>query len=118
MSNHVKMSGVIKIGPPFEAGNIPRFATVEFDCIRAREPFVPVIITGIIPTGADWSYEETLTDDLNAIIGMLPPDTLYIGHFECTDEYNDMWRVYIVDGQVVTVRPIITWPEVSGATAA
>lgn len=118
MSNHVKMYGRIMISPEFQApGSIPQFTTVRFTYTKDRTAFAPYLIHGIEATGAEWSYPETLTDDLDAIIGMLPHDTLYIGHFECTDEYNDMWRVYIVNGKVLTVHPTIVWPEVPGAAA-
>lgn len=122
MSNRANLCGVIAIRPHFlPPGRPGSLQTVKFAVWsggRSAGIFENEVITGIVPTGVEWAHEEHVVPDLVRIVESLPRGTRYIGYLEGNDEYQDLWRVYIVNGKPVVIRPTITWPEVPGVATA
>lgn len=118
MGNQIDISGAITFTPGIKGWlSLGRYS-VEFRGKNVlSDPPQETVLTSIWSKGPEKAREEEILRDVQAhvdLVRTLIPDATFDGFLQCTDEFDDLWRIYVKDGQAVRVDPVISWPGEEG----
>lgn len=115
MGNQITISGAIRFSPPIKG-----FLSLGRYSIRFVAETAPLVtpppdrvLASIGSNSPDKAREEEILQDVQAHVDLvltLIPDAKFTGFLQCSDDYDDLWRIYVRDGQAVRVDPVISWP--------
>ncbi len=129
MSYNSQVQGAISISPPIAYHHFRESAFLRgTPANRKKDPAVRFGVettdvetdegtltrqraTDIIPAYGDPMRAYRIVEELDELLGELPPGLTLSGFLEGSGEDDtDLWRVYVVGGRAVKVRARVVWP--------
>jgi len=128
MGYYTRVTGEIRIDPPLPWAKIggskflPDKAWHAELCVKLRVDVEEVdtdegtltrrTATAVEPVTDESFKAYTLTEDLQKLVDWAGSEHRFVGRFSCEgEETGDLWRLHVVDGRAVEVRPTVTWPD-------